>query len=66
MGLLLAAELDPGLDSKQVSTAALAAGLIVNPVTPTALRFAPPLTIADEEIDDAVAILHKVLVEATA
>lgn len=65
MGLLLAAELDPGLASRDVAAAALRGGLIVNPVTPTALRFAPPLTISDEEIDQAVAILDKVLVEAT-
>jgi 4-aminobutyrate aminotransferase-like enzyme len=30
-------------------------------VTPTALRLAPPLTVSDAEIDDAVAILAKVL-----
>jgi acetylornithine/N-succinyldiaminopimelate aminotransferase len=65
MGLLLAAELDPGLDARQISAAALRSGLIVNPVTPTALRFAPPLTVSDEEIDQAVAILDKVLTEAT-
>ena len=34
---------------------------VVNAVTPTALRFAPPFTVSDAEIDDAVAILTKVL-----
>lgn len=61
MGLLLAAELEPGLVSGDVAKAALAAGLIVNPVTPTALRFAPPLTVSAAEVDEAVTILGKVL-----
>ncbi len=63
LGLLLAAELRPGLASKDVAAAALAAGLIVNPVTPTALRLAPPLTVTDDEVDRAIAILGAVLTE---
>jgi acetylornithine/N-succinyldiaminopimelate aminotransferase len=63
MGLLLAAELDPGLASATVARACLDAGLIVNSVTPTALRFAPPLTVSDHEVDQAVAIVGKVLEE---
>jgi acetylornithine/N-succinyldiaminopimelate aminotransferase len=39
----------------------LDAGLIVNAVTPTALRLAPPLLVADEEIDEGVEILGGVL-----
>ena len=61
LGLLLAAELEPGLDAKAVATAALDAGLVVNAVTASALRFAPPLTVTDAEIDEAVAILQRVL-----
>ncbi len=64
MGLLLAAELE-GLASKPVAEACLAAGLIVNAVTPTALRFAPPLTVSDDEVDEAVAIVGRVLAQAT-
>jgi predicted acetylornithine/succinylornithine family transaminase len=60
-GLLLAAELDPSRDSKQVMLDALEAGLVVNAVTPTALRFAPSLLVTDDELDEAVAILQKVL-----
>jgi len=60
LGLLLAAELDQPV-AKQAAADALAAGLVVNPVTDSALRLAPPLTVSDDEIDDAVAILHKVL-----
>jgi predicted acetylornithine/succinylornithine family transaminase len=59
-GLLLAAELD-GRDTKPVAAACLERGLVVNNVTPTALRFAPPLTVSDDEIDEAVAIVKEVL-----
>jgi predicted acetylornithine/succinylornithine family transaminase len=61
-GLLLAAELD-GRDAKAVNTALLERGLVANAVTPTAVRFAPPLTVSDEEVDEAVAILAQVLAE---
>ena len=54
-GLLLAAELAGGRDAKDVYTALLADGLVTNAVTPTALRLAPPLTVSDDEIDEAVA-----------
>lgn len=60
-GLLLGAELVPGLDAKAVSAAALTAGLVVNAVTPSALRLAPPITVTDAEIDEALAILGRVL-----
>ncbi len=60
LGLLLAAELD-GRDARQVAADCLAAGLVVNGVTPTALRLAPPLLVSDAEIDEAVAILSEVL-----
>jgi len=61
MGLLLAAELEDGTDARIVQAEALANGLVVNAVSPTALRFAPPLTVSGEEIDEALAILRKVL-----
>jgi acetylornithine/N-succinyldiaminopimelate aminotransferase len=54
-GLLIAAELTPGHDAKAVAQKCLDRGLVVNAVTPTALRFAPPLLVSDAEIDDAVA-----------
>jgi acetylornithine/N-succinyldiaminopimelate aminotransferase len=59
-GLLLAAELD-GRPSKDVNAAALARGLVVNAVTPTAIRLAPSLLVADAELDQALAILDAVL-----
>jgi predicted acetylornithine/succinylornithine family transaminase len=61
LGLLLAAELAPGLDAATVAGAALAAGLVVNPVTPTAIRLAPPLIVTDDDIDEALTILKEVL-----
>jgi predicted acetylornithine/succinylornithine family transaminase len=61
LGLLLAAELAPGLDARDVQATLLARGLVVNAVTPTALRLAPPLTVSEEELDEAVALLAEVL-----
>jgi predicted acetylornithine/succinylornithine family transaminase len=63
LGLLLAAELTAGLDAKLVATRCLEEGLVVNAVTPSALRFAPPLLVTDAEIDEAVAIVERVLGE---
>ena len=60
-GLLLAAELEGGIDAKQVAGACLTAGLVVNAVTPTAIRFAPSLLVTDTELDAAVAIFSEVL-----
>ena len=57
LGLLIAAELVSGRDAKAVAAACLDAGLVVNAVTATALRFAPPVTVTDAEIDAAVSIL---------
>lgn len=56
-GLLLAAELD-GYEAKAVAAALLDAGVLVNAVTPTALRFAPSLLITDDELDLAVAAVR--------
>jgi acetylornithine/succinyldiaminopimelate/putrescine aminotransferase len=59
-GLLLGAELD-GRPAADVARALLDRGLITNPVTPTALRLAPPITVTDAEIDEALATLAEVL-----
>jgi predicted acetylornithine/succinylornithine family transaminase len=61
LGLLLAAELVPGTDAKVAAAAALDAGLVVNAVSPTALRLAPSLLVTEDEVDRAVAILAEVL-----
>jgi predicted acetylornithine/succinylornithine family transaminase len=60
-GLLLAAQLRDGLDAKAVYAELLAGGLVVNPVTSSALRLAPPLTVSESEIDEAIAIMRGVL-----
>ncbi len=60
LGLLLGVELD-GHDTSLVNAALLAAGLVANAVTPTALRLAPSLLISDDEIDHAVALIAKAL-----
>jgi predicted acetylornithine/succinylornithine family transaminase len=59
-GLLLGVELD-GLDARATNAALLAAGLVANAVTPTALRLAPSLLIGDDEIDEAVGLIAGVL-----
>jgi predicted acetylornithine/succinylornithine family transaminase len=63
-GLLLAVEL-AGHDAAEVNADLLAAGLVANAVTPTALRLAPSLLISDDEIDEAVDIIANVLAGAT-
>jgi acetylornithine/N-succinyldiaminopimelate aminotransferase len=61
-GLLLAAELERPA-AKDVTTRALAAGLIVNAVTDSAVRLAPSLLVSSEEIEEALGILGRVLAE---
>jgi len=60
-GLLLAAELEPGHDAGLVQAELLRRGLVTNAVTPTAIRLAPPLTVTDVEIDEAVTLIRGVL-----
>jgi acetylornithine/N-succinyldiaminopimelate aminotransferase len=59
-GLLAAMEFDSNI-SGQVLTYANAAGVLLNGVKPNAVRFMPPLTIATEEIDAALARLEQAL-----
>ena len=59
-GLLLAVELDHH-DAKDVAAELLARGLVVNAVTGTALRLAPPLNVSDDHLDEAVALIAAVL-----
>jgi acetylornithine/N-succinyldiaminopimelate aminotransferase len=61
LGLLLAVELTPPADAKEVAGRLLEGGLIVNAVTPTALRLAPPLLVSDDELDAAVGTIEAVL-----
>lgn len=65
LGLLLAVELSD-LDARDVAAKCLERGLVVNGVTPTALRMAPALTITPDHIAEAAAILGGVLTELAA
>jgi acetylornithine/N-succinyldiaminopimelate aminotransferase len=65
VGLLIAAELASGFDAKAVAQGCLEAGLVLNAVTPTALRMAPSLLVSDDEIDQAVAIVAQVCAAQT-
>lgn len=59
LGMMLALELM--IPSKQVMTACLDAGLIVNAVTDSAIRILPALNITNDELDAGLAIMKQVL-----
>ena len=61
MGLLLGAAVT--VDARQVAQGALDAGLVINAPRPDTLRLAPPLTVSDAEIDEALGVLEAVLAE---
>jgi acetylornithine/N-succinyldiaminopimelate aminotransferase len=61
-GLLLAAQLSAPV-AAEVSSAALARGLLVNAVRPDSLRLAPSLLVEDEIVDEAMGILQDALDE---
>ncbi len=60
-GLLLGAQLADGIDASAAYRALLADGLICNAVNASTIRLAPPLTVTDAEIDEAVAKIATVL-----
>ena len=62
-GLLLGAQLVEGIDAPTVYKALLSRGLICNAVNASTLRFAPPLTVSDAELDEAAGIVAGVLAE---
>lgn len=45
----------------RVAAAALAAGLVVNPVAPGVVRLAPSLLVSDDEVDEGLDILSEIL-----
>ena len=64
LGLLIAAEIDTeqlGMTGPEIALACLKAGLVVNGISPTAIRLAPPLTVSTNEIDEAMEKLSVVL-----
>lgn len=60
LGLLVGVELAHG-EASLVAARCLESGLVVNAITGTALRLAPPLLVSEQEIDEAVGILASVL-----
>ncbi|MDG0866852.1 aspartate aminotransferase family protein [Candidatus Lucifugimonas marina] len=64
MGLLIALQMNVDIAGAAV-TAALPEGLLINAVRPNMIRFMPPLNVTRDEIDEAVAILDKVLGEVS-
>ena len=65
-GLLLGAQLADGIDAPTVYKALLAKGLICNAVNSSTLRFAPPLTVSDAELEEAASLVATVLAEVAA
>ncbi len=64
-GLLLASELKPealdGRPAAEIASQCLGAGLVVNALTPTAIRWAPPFVITQNDIAEAVGVFGKVV-----
>jgi acetylornithine/succinyldiaminopimelate/putrescine aminotransferase len=65
-GLLLGVALDEGIDAKDVYTELLDRGLIVNAVNSSTIRLVPPITVTDDELDEAIALIGDVLARAVA
>jgi len=61
-GLLLAASLASPC-AAEVAAAALRRGLVVNAPRDDAIRFAPPLLVSDQEIDEALAVFAETVAE---
>jgi acetylornithine/succinyldiaminopimelate/putrescine aminotransferase len=62
-GLLLGAQLADGIEAPAVYRTLLERGLICNAVNASTLRFAPPITVADGEIVEAVTLVGDALAE---
>ena len=64
-GLLLASELSPealgGRPAAEIASQCLEAGLVVNALTPTAIRWAPPFVITEDDIAEALGVFSKVI-----
>lgn len=62
-GLLLGAQLVDGIEAPTVFRALIERGLICNAVNVSTLRFVPPLTVTDGELDEAVALVAGALAD---
>ena len=64
-GLLLGVELDAeiraGRTAPEIARECLRQGVVLNGVTPTALRLAPPFVVSDDQIAEGVGVLRRVL-----
>jgi len=60
VGLLIAMEFNSEITPKVVG-ACNELGLLLNPLKPNAIRFMPPLTVSENEIDQALGILEKAI-----
>ena len=65
MGLLLALQFQSAI-APAVAAAAANQGLLLNPVLPDAVRFMPPLTITEADVDECVAKLDRAIGAALA
>ncbi len=65
VGLLLALQFSNPI-ARDVASAANAEGVLLNPVLPDAIRFMPPLVIAESDIDECLAKLDRVLASVLA
>jgi len=61
-GLLIAMEFDREI-AQDVTMSCLNKGLLINKLTPNAIRFIPPLIITEKEVDEAVNILRNIFTE---
>ncbi len=60
-GLLLGVGLEAGIDAKEVVGMLLARGLVANAVDAATIRLAPPITVTEAEVREAVGIIAAVL-----
>ena len=63
-GLILGAQLVDGIDAPATYRALLDQGLICNAVNASTLRFLPPITVSDAEIEEAVDLVGSVLADS--
>jgi len=61
LGIELGAEVLTGRTAPEIARSCLDRGLILNGITPTALRIAPPFIISDDQLSEGVAVMASVL-----
>ncbi|MGB0121288.1 MAG: acetylornithine/succinylornithine family transaminase [Solirubrobacterales bacterium] len=60
-GLMLAIELEPGIDSAALNADLLKRGLVCNAPRPDSIRLLPPFVLTDEQAERAVSIIDEAL-----